>query len=393
MAATDIATGGVLLELIQEANAEDCVVIAVSGSAVAGLESWLGQLGYRVRSVSQLIREQLFVEYGYAVGPPRFFPASLVNAPLTEALNFVFPEWFGDRSLPCSVLAERAEGAVIVTGRPFLTGHATEPSSPPTANSVDEAELLPQASWVPPGPKARREPGTEEVTARRVLLSGAYGTWLEDDGDWIRTVDPSQPGGGRIMNVDIEDVRPGTYLLLRDGETERQALYAAALMLMGSQAKVVEESQAKWKGALREQLNKHGRTHVVRKLADAGVKSSYRAEAWTEPMLARPRSDQDFERLLRWLGIDFHPAYDLATVMRRKRAQAIADIADQLEEVVAAADMSLLERNGHLRLELKSPGFRGVIATRVLSISPHVEVIARHEARVLHPDRSAKWLE
>jgi hypothetical protein len=110
-------------------------------------------------------------------------------------------------------------------------------------------------------------------------------------------------------------------------------------------------------------------------------------------MLARPRRNQDFETLLQWLGVKVHPTYELATALRRKRAQASAKIGDQLEEAVGAADMSLLERDGNLRLELKSEGFRGVIATRVLSISPHVEIIPRRDARELRPDRSAKWLE
>jgi hypothetical protein len=108
VAAADPIVGGALLESIQEATAGGCVVVAVSGAATAGLESWLGPLGFRVRSAGQLIREQLLVQSAYAVGPPRFFPASLVSAPVTETVNFVFPAWFSDRSLPRSVLAEGA---------------------------------------------------------------------------------------------------------------------------------------------------------------------------------------------------------------------------------------------------------------------------------------------
>jgi hypothetical protein len=390
--AADPIAGGVLLESIQEATAGACVVIAASGAAMAGLESWLGPVGFRVRSASQLIREQLFVESAYAAGPPRFFPASLVTAPMTETVNFVFPAWFGDRSLPRSVLAARAEGAVAVTGTDFPIGDVTDPVAAPTEDAVDETELLPQASWIPPD-AAPREPGADEVAARRLLLSGGYSMWLDDDGEWIRAVDPSQPGGGRVINIDVEAVRPGIYLLLRDGQTERRALYDAALQLMGPQAGAVVASQSDWKGALQAKLDQLGRAAVVQELAAAGVRTFDRVAAWTEPMLARPRSNQDFERLLQWLGVNVHPAYELATALRRKRAQASTKIGDQLEEAVAAADMSLLERDGHLRLELKAEGFRGVIATRVLSISPHVEIISRHDARVLRPDRSAKWLE
>jgi hypothetical protein len=167
----------------------------------------------------------------------------------------------------------------------------------------------------------------------------------------------------------------------------------AALQLMGPQATAVVASQAGWKGALQARLDQLGRAAVIHELAAVGVRTLDRVAAWTEPMLARPRRNQDFEALLQWLGVKVHPTYELATALRRKRAQASAKIGDQLEEAVAAANMSLLERDGHLRLELKSEGFRGVIATRVLSISPYVEIISRHDARELRPDRSAKWLE
>jgi hypothetical protein len=390
-AAADPVVGGVLLESIQEATAEACVVIAASEAAAAGLESWLGPLGFRTRTASQLIRNQLFTEFGYAVGPPRFFPAALVTAPVTETLNFIFPAWVGDRSLPRSLFAEYAEGAISFASKEFHIGDATEPVGPASARAVDEIELLPQASWHTPN--GSREPEADEVAARRVLLSGGYSMWLDDDGEWIRTVDPSSPDGGRVVNIDIEEVRPGVYLLLRDGHTERSALYEAALGLMGSQAEVIAAAQAEWKGALRARFVQFGRAVVVRELAQAGVKTLERVEAWVDPLLVRPRSDGDFEKLLEWLGLAVQPTFDLATTLRRMRMRASVEVGNQLQRAVAVADMSRLERDGHLRLELPSEGFRGILATRVLSISPFVEVIPHHDARVPMPDRSARWLE
>lgn len=391
-ASADRAVPAVLLDLLQEATADACVVIAGSGAAAAGLENWLGPLGFRVRTASQLTREQLFTESGYAVGPPRFFPASLVNAPMTETLNFVYPSWFGDQSLPQSVISTHAEGAATVPVRVFRIGEDTASAATVAGDDIDETQLLPQASWIPPDAPPRA-PGIDEVAARNVLLSGGYSLWLDDDGERIRVVDPSQPGGERVINIDIEAVRPGIYLLLRDGETERQALYEAALNLMGPQAEAVAMSQTGWKRTLQSRIDQLGRPNVVRELGTAGVKTLDRVTAWTDPMLARPRSNQDFETLLQWLGIGVHPTYELATALRRKRAQASVKIGDELEEAVGVADMSLLERDGHLRLDAETDGFRGVIATRILSISPHVEVISRHDARQLRPDRSARWLE
>jgi hypothetical protein len=391
VAKTDPAVGAVLFESITEATAEASVVIAASGAAAAGLESWLSPQGFRVRTVAELLREQLFVECGYAVGPPRFFPSSLATAPMTETLNFVFPAWYADRKLPRSPLAAWAEGGIGIRGNEFTVGDTSEPEMAPDGE-LDEEALLPQAAWIPPNAPPR-PPGPDEVSARCVYLSGGYRMWLDDDGDWIRAVDPSQRGGARVVNIDIEEVRPGVYLLLRDGQTERSALYEAALQLMGPKRKAVEDSQAAWKGALKDRLEQLGRTTVIRQLVGAGVQTLDRVPAWTEPLLARPQSNQDFERLLQWLGVPIHPTYELATALRSLRIKASNKIGCQLEAVVASADMSRLERDGYLRLELDAEGFRGIIATRVLDISPYPETIPHHEARVLEPDRSLTWRE
>lgn len=392
VAATDPVVGGVLLESILEATAGACVVVAVSGAAAAGLESWLRPLGFQVSTVAELLREQLFIESGYAVGPPRFFTSSLVTAPMTRTLNFVFPAWFADRQLPGSPLAARAEGGIRIRAREFSIGDASEPDVASREEGVEEEALLPQAAWIPPD-SPPREPGPDEVTARCLYLSGGFRMWLDDDGEWIRAVDPSQPGGARVGNLDIEEVRPGAYLLLRDGQSERGALYEVALQLMGAQRKAVEDSQAAWKGALRDRLHQLGRPTVIRQLLSAGVRTIDRVPAWTEPLLARPRSNQDFEKLLRWLGVPIHPTYELATALRSHRMKASNKIGDQLEAVVAIADMSRLERDGYLRLELDANGFRGIIATRVIDISPYPEIIPHNEARVLQPDRSVTWRE
>lgn len=387
----DSAVGPALLGLLEEATPEDCVVIAANGAAAAGLENWLRPIGFEVKTAVQMIREQRFIGAGYAVGPPRVFPASMTSAPMVETLNYVFPSWFTDRSLPRSVLASRAEGVITIRSRVFEIGEETE-AIVATIDRIDESDLLPQASWIPPD-TSPREPGKDEVAARIVLLSGGYRIWLDDDGERIRAVEPTQPGGERVINIDISAVRPGTYLLLREGETEREALYDAALALMGSQADAVTVSQARWKAELQLRLDKLGHAQAVQELSSVGVKTLERVSAWTMPMLARPRSNQDFEKLLLWLDIDVQPTYDLATTLRRKRAQASAIIGDQLEGAVAAADMSQLERSGNLRLKVKSEGFRGVIATRVLSISPHVVIVPHRDARQLSSDRSARWLE
>ncbi|MBF6842257.1 hypothetical protein, partial [Acinetobacter baumannii] len=115
--------------------------------------------------------------------------------------------------------------------------------------------------------------------------------------------------------------------------------------------------------------------------------------AWTDPLLIRPMSDEDFEKLLHWLNIPVNPMFRNATNLRRTIHQVSAEIGRQLEKAVSAADLAELDLHGHLSLEVEAEGFRGIIATRVLAISPTPTLVSRHEARVPFKDRSGQWLE
>ena len=107
----------------------------------------------------------------------------------------------------------------------------------------------------------------------------------------------------------------------------------------------------------------------------------------------RPHSDRDFELLLTWLDLPIQPTFGYATMLRRALYQASAEIGEQLQEAASVADMVALQRDGMLSLEVKRAGFRGIVATRVLGISPHAEVVARHDARVPFTDTGARWVE
>lgn len=389
LAETDSAVGSALLRSIGEVGADACVVVAVSRTATTGLEPWLRDHGVRVLTAGELEREQPERDQAYVVGPPRFYRSSLVTAPVTEAVSFLLPAWFSDRTVPRSAIAPYAEGAIRIKARVFVEGDTSEPviDLPGTEN---EDEYLPQPVW---GNRREgdQEPTSEEVEARKLLLSGNLAMWL-DDGDRIRSLDPDQPCGERVTYTDVPAVRPGTYLLLRQGETERNALYQAAIARL-SRGDAIDRSQAAWKQLLAERIHAVGYGRVVRQLRDAGVKAADRARAWTDPNLIRPVNDQDFERLLQWLGIPVQPAFGYATMLRKTLYLVSAEIGKQLEAAVSAAELSELEVTGHLSLDIKTEGFRGILATRVLAISPFTEVVSRHDARVPFEDRSGQWLE
>lgn len=386
----DPVLGGTLLRSVQEVGATDCVVVAASASARAAISEWLGPEGINVVTVSSL-KHMNPVEQSYAVGPPRFFGPSLVTAPMTDAVSFVMPAWFRDRQIPSSVLTPHAEGAICVRVRLSMEGDLAEPESRVEDEGDFVEEFLPQPVWGSPE-SPRREPRSDEVEARRLLLSGNRGLWL-DNGERIRALDPEQPAGERVVHIDVETVQVGTYLLLREGETEHEAVYQAALDRLGERSLEVAATQRAWKQRLQRRLSQMGPSRVESELRTAGVKTVERAPAWREPNLVRPQSDQDFEKLLRWLDLPVQPSFGNAVLLRREVYRTIAQIREQLESAVSAADLSALERDGHLRVDVGSAGFRGILAARVIAVSPHTEIIPRNEARVPFEDWSGQWLE
>jgi hypothetical protein len=390
VAATDSEVGTTLLRSIKEVGVDSCVVVAASKPAALGLQHWLVDDGILVLTAAELERDQPWRDQAYVVGPPRFFRSSLVTAPVTGGVSYLLPSWFGDRSVPRSVISAYAEGAVRVQARVFTEGDATEPAEGPPEGPEDENEYLPQPAWGR-RPDGDREPSSEEVDARKVLLSGSLAMWL-DDGERIRTLDPGQPAGERVAYTEVPAVRAGTYLLLRQGETERDVLYQAAIARLARSA-VVDRAQVAWKYTLAERIQATGYRQVVEQLHDAGVRTADRARAWTNPNLIRPASDQDFERLLQWLDIPVQPTFGYATMLRKALYRVSAEIGKQLEAAVSAADLSELETAGHLSLDVTTEGFRGILATRVLAVSPFSAIVPRRDARVPFEDRSGQWLE
>lgn len=390
VAGTDSEVGSTLIRSIQEVGADSCVVVAASRPAAAGLQLWLRDYGVLALTTGELERDQLEREQSYLVGPPRFYPSSLVTSPVTSGVSFLMPAWFGDRSVPRSAIADYAEGAIRVRARVFTEGDVSEPVVEITDDLEDEDQCLPQPVWGNHRDE-QREPAGDEVVARKVLLSGSLAMWL-DDGERIRSLDPSQPAGERVTYTEVQAVRAGTYLLLRQGETERNALYEAAIARL-TRGAAVDQAQLAWKHLLVERIREAGYRQVVGQLRAAGVKAADRARAWADPSLIRPASDQDFERLLGWLGIPVQPTFGYATLLRKTLYQASAEVGKQLEAAVSTADLSQLEAGGHLSLDVAAEGFRGILATKVLAISPFTQIVSRHDARVPFKDRSGQWLE
>ncbi|MEU2005943.1 hypothetical protein ACH47B_32380 [Rhodococcus sp. NPDC019627] len=385
----DRPTGAVLLESLAEVNYESCVVVTASGRTQDATRQWFGELGIAVPVLCATFREQAFVvEQAYAVGSPSLFGPGLLSAPRASELAYVLPSWVQDRTLPVSPISDYAEGAIRPRRKVFTIG--AEPVLAPVPVVVGD-QLVPQPSWSPQAPSRPPRPG--EVLARKVFLGGGLAIMLDQAGEHIRTLHPQRPPGQRVDLSDVSALTVGSYLVLREGSTVSEMLYDRAIELLGARGSAARASQAEWKAALRRELDRMGTRTAIQSLAQAGVTRADRAPAWTSTTMVRPQNGNDFVFLLRWLGMPKEPHYELATSLRRARLQASQDIREILEEAISTADLAGLDRDGFLRLELNIPGFRSMIATRVLAISPNLEPVHRGDIRRPSKDRSAQWLE
>lgn len=388
---TDSPAGALLLESIQEVGVDGCVVVASKGASRAGLASWLDEFGATVLVPSELDAVGPTVEVSYVVAPPSFMPSSVVTAPVTSEVTFLMPAWFGNRSLPSSTFRDHAEGQIVIKSTVHSIGDTTEPDNAVAKDEEVADVYFPQPVW---GTRSsgEREPASDEVEAWKVLLAGGLGLWL-DDGDRIRSLDPKQPEGARVGYEAVKGIVPGTHLALRQGETERGAMYDQAIIALGARASGILATQARWKARLDERLQLIGSRRAVTELKELGVRSSGQVRAWADPRLICPQRDADFALLLDWLGEPSQPTYGNAITLRRAVYKASADLRKELETAVGRADLRVLERDGILHLDLPREGFRGMIVAQVLAKAPFTEIVSRHHVRVPFEDGSAQWLE
>lgn len=387
----DSPIGPVLLDSIREVGARSCAVVASKGSARAGLQEWLDEFGVTVAVASELDELPTEIEQTYVIAPPTLVSASVVTAPATHEVTFVMPAWFGNRAMPSSGLGPHAEGRIVIKATVHLIGDTDEPADAVPDETEIEDNYYPQPVW---GSRlsGNREPTSEEVEARKVLLGGGLALWL-DDGDRIRSLDPLQPAGGRIAYEAVTDIVPGTFLVLREGETERGAMLDQALNALGPRADGILATQERWKHTLTLKLTQLGGRRAADELFARGVRSAGQVRAWAEPRLICPQRDADFAALLDWLGEPSQPTYDNAITLRRAVYKASAELRKELESALDKGDLRALERDGILHLDHLREGLRGMLVTRVMARSPFTEIVSRAHVRVPFNERSTQWLD
>lgn len=376
---------------IDDVGAEECVVVATNRKDVIELRKWLQRDGLQVLTAREALSAAFDRSQMYVVGPPIFYPRALVTSAVTDEISYLVPSWFRCRRLPTSSFAQSAEKPVVINTHVREAKSVEWNGNQALEQSVVLEEYVPQPVWGK-FEGASYAPKTDEVLARKLYLSGGFSMWL-DDGQRIRSLDPSQPVGERVTYTDVESVAEGTFLLLRESGSERQSLYEAAFESLGDSAADIVATQRRWKDRLGDRLQSRGHWGVKDELHDRGVKAYEQVCAWTDPILVRPKSKQDFELLLDWLGVPVQSTVNNAHILKSALSAESQRIRKQLESIIEYLDLGELDRRGHISLGGRDVGVRGIFATRVLAISDFKRVVARGKTRFLIKDDGGRWLE
>lgn len=388
-------SGDLLHRFLQEVGPTKTAVLLSNSKCRAEVSDWLQPMGVDAVTTSDMRRSQEFPELVYAIGPPIFFPPAVITAPTCGEIIFITADWFHTKDLPVSQFSETAEMPMQFPLRINSSEPQPEDIDDATTNeesSPDSVEdFMPNVNWDFPA-SSNRKPERDERMARRVLLSGGHGTWL-DDGERIRSLDPEQPPSERVVSLPLSVVRSGTYLLLRDGETGLGAPLAAGIQLLGESGEQVLASQAVWKSALEGKLRELGHRQAERMVIELGIKAHGQLNSWVEESRIRPSSDHDFRVLLQWLGLQGSDCFEHATHLRRCLHRATSQIREHLEASVSSLDLDELRRAGHVIIQSTEDGFRDLVAARVLAISPDSTPIPINHLRRLEDDEGARWLE
>ncbi|MFC5061132.1 hypothetical protein [Actinomycetospora atypica] len=400
LASSPSPMGNVLLEAVQTSGHAKSVIVVMNARAEQGIRDWLSHCDLEPANIQVVGRGDVQRDcHSYLLGPPALLGPKSYLAPTCPKLSYIYPRWVPDRALPISFLTEHSTDGV----RPKPSIRIAIDTT--VTDALDHEDVHEQSdddfvddthsnlSWSDVSPPSRA-PLDDEVLARRVMLAGGRSMLLDQDGGWIRALDPDQPAGERVYQQDEKTIVPGVYLILREGITNSDALYELTMYVLGEKRHAVETAQREWKDSLARALRRHGTHQVARQLDRAGVEASTRAPAWIEPTLARPQSTNDFRNLLVWLGLEPVETYiSNADNYSRARYRAVNEVRGALESALSATDLDLLRANGIVKLRLETSGFASIIAARVLAISPDEYLVPRTAVRIPEFDRSARWLE
>ena len=334
----------------------------------------------QVVTPAQLTKDRCF-DALFVIGAERWYPPFVFDAPRSKRTEVARYSWIKDARQPPRAFISSAPS----------TAEPPEPVND-TEDTYDADDLLPVIDWRSIGQKiaaSDTQGAIESLEARLVLLEGDSAVFLESaDGASVLSIDLwADESTQRIARIQVSEVRPGTFLLLRTSGGGDYVVAEADRHFLKERAKELRERQHEWKALLRREVQKDGLFGVSLKLIDLGSASAEEINVrnYISPRSIRTRAPEDFRAIMRLVGLGekWESYWDMMGEIDHAHRLAGHRIRRQLLRRLAELDLNELERVGRLDITLPDVDAGGLTAFRVLGLSPDQQLVSI--GRLGHP--------
>lgn len=325
---------------------------------------------------AQLTRDKCF-NVLYVLGAARWFPSFVLEAPRANAIELVTYSWIRDKREP---------------GKTFLNSSAPDIDAELEFADQDSSDVaddvLPVVDWIGIGQRVAStsiQNPLDSVDAKLFLLDGEQAVFLEAaDGASVLSIDlDADETTDRIARIGTNEVRSGTFLLLRTSGSGDYIVTEADRHFLRSRAPELRSAQRQWKELLRKEVQASGLLVVSLKLIDFGSHSADEVNVrnYLSPRSIRTRSTEDFRAIMRLIGLgdEWERYWNMMGEIDQAHRYAGHRIRKQLLHRLEQLDLTELERTGRLNINLPDMDGGGLAAFRVVDVSPNSQLVSNHQ--------------
>ncbi len=323
------------------------------------------------------LRENHCYQSLVVVGAVRWFPDYVFSAPRAPKIQLIHYSWIRSKWNPEPVFIGSAPWQP-----PKLEKANLQLKTERLEDYLDPDDILPTINWSQILQGFSRSsvtsPDQKEVKARLFLLEGNTGIFLDADASAI-VIDLREDDESRVNSrIDVTDIEPGMFVLLRTSGGGDYILNLADRIL-GAEAQHLRALQNEWKSLLRQRGNSSSLHNVSKCLSQLGSPRSNQVNVrnWMSDKFIRPDDDKDFDAILCLVGLkdrtnEFYEAASAILSAHRKAGQHIRDL---LLEKVFRANLHQLKQLGRMTFELDEVDSGSMTAFQVVDIDPELRLI------------------
>jgi hypothetical protein len=219
---------------------------------------------------------------------------------------------------------------------------------------------------------------------RQIALANGKQVFIDVDGeeDFVNSVEIDNNNLLRKIEIATRDLKVGDFIILREGQSDAQALYLKARDLIGPNITQIEANQNEWKVALKNLLLKSDLKVLNRTLRDKGMRSVNRLSDWTDPNLRRPLRDDDFAIILSHLNLDVNKYMRSATLLKRTILQVAVNFRNELTATIESLKGDSLKENGTQIISSPVDGIADLFISRIVGIAAEERYVEAQKVRV-----------